>query len=589
MSYSVFRLQGIKTTNDLKGLGKHNKERISFTNPDIDLEKSKNNIELIKCEGSYINAFDKITLNMKKQHYERMKKIRKDRVKTFNQFVNSNKSDVACEMIFTSDEEFFKNLNEDDIKDWARVSLNFVIDDIGIKKENIIHAVIHMDEKTPHLHIVSVPIVNSYDKRIKANRLSISRAKYIENKFELSSLQDKYNFRLKENGFNLERGLKFTDKKHTKTASFKAEIRKSIDEEIKNINKELEKKNDLNLGLNSKNKSLITENYILERELNNKNRTIKNIRDIPKYEKIDFIKIPELEINRNILRQYVINKNEYNNLKNIVTDLNNKYIELQKSYNTLKENYYEINLENERLNKSLKNEIEIKNDYKKQVKEINIAIEKSKNLTGFKRDLINRYDSKINLKEQEHKEELENLERAIERKYKNKICKLENEINDIKDTQFYLSPDEYLAIGISANLTKPMNDLANTNKNEFRDVIKNRALKNLVDEKNRYDRLKNHIKNEKNISEDNEFYYKAFLELYSEINASIDVFEKVGLFKELDRNNIEKIPLWNTDYLEIKEEYENYKFDKEFEENLKLERERKAKERFRENEYHISL
>lgn len=59
--------------------------------------------------------------------------------------------------------------------------------------------------------------------------------------------------------------------------------------------------------------------------------------------------------------------------------------------------------------------------------------------------------------------------------------------------------------------------------------------------------MKKYIKNKDFSSEDTEIYYAAFFSLYNSINKSIDVLEKVGLFKELDRNNIEKIPLWNTD------------------------------------------
>ena len=91
---------------------------------------------------------------MRIQHDERMKTMRADRVKSFDRSLDDSSSDVACEMLFTSDEKFFENMNKDQIRQWAQESLNFVTKDIGIKKENIIHAVVHMDEKTPHLHFL---------------------------------------------------------------------------------------------------------------------------------------------------------------------------------------------------------------------------------------------------------------------------------------------------------------------------------------------------------------------------------------------------------------------------------------------------
>ncbi|MGM1986608.1 plasmid recombination protein, partial [Bacillus cereus group sp. BceL126] len=80
MSYSIFRVQGIKTLSDLRGIGKHNAERVSYTNLDIDREKSKENIELIQCE-SYRNRFNEITKEMKADHDKRMETTRSDRRK----------------------------------------------------------------------------------------------------------------------------------------------------------------------------------------------------------------------------------------------------------------------------------------------------------------------------------------------------------------------------------------------------------------------------------------------------------------------------------------------------------------------------
>lgn len=84
MSYSVFRIQGIKTTGDLVGISKHNKDRVSHTNQDIDTSKSKDNIILIEC-NNYNSKFNDIVAPMKQEHTERMKTMRADRIKTFNQ------------------------------------------------------------------------------------------------------------------------------------------------------------------------------------------------------------------------------------------------------------------------------------------------------------------------------------------------------------------------------------------------------------------------------------------------------------------------------------------------------------------------
>lgn len=233
MSYSVFRVEGVKNTSSLKGLCKHNKDRISNTNPDIDKDKSKDNIVLVECDGTYNKKFNEITKEMRIQHDERMKTMRADRVKSFDKSLDDSSSDVACEMLFTSDEKFFENMNKDQIRQWAQESLNFVTKDIGIKKENIIHAVVHMDEKTPHLHVVAVPLIDTYDKRRKQNTLKISRAKYIQGGKHLTKLQDAYNERMNACGYNLERGEIGTLKVHQRTEDYKKK-------QVKNLIKKLD-------------------------------------------------------------------------------------------------------------------------------------------------------------------------------------------------------------------------------------------------------------------------------------------------------------------------------------------------------------
>lgn len=231
MSYSVFRVEGVKNTGSLKGLSKHNKDRISYTNPDIDKNKSNDNIELIKCEGTYNDKFNSLTNEMRDNHNERMKTMRADRVKSFDKSLDDSSSDVACEMLFTSDDKFFENMNREDVIKWAKSSLDFVTNDIGLKKENIIHAIVHMDEKTPHLHVVAVPLVETYDGRKKENTLKISRAKYIKGGNHLTKLQDRYNDRMNANGYNLERGEVGSIKVHQKTEEYKkAEVKKLIKE-----------------------------------------------------------------------------------------------------------------------------------------------------------------------------------------------------------------------------------------------------------------------------------------------------------------------------------------------------------------------
>ena len=72
----------------------------------------------------------------------------------------------------------------------------------------MLHATVHLDEETPHLHCVVIPLIKKFDKRTNTERYTISKKAYIKDKIHLSELQDKYHKRLTSKGYDLERGIK---------------------------------------------------------------------------------------------------------------------------------------------------------------------------------------------------------------------------------------------------------------------------------------------------------------------------------------------------------------------------------------------
>lgn len=99
--------------------------------------------------------------------------------------------------------------------------MEFVYKDLGYTKEQVLHSTLHLDEKTPHIHCVVVPLVRKFDKRTNTEKYTISKKQYIKDKAHLSTLQDKYYQRLIDNGFNLERGIKNSDNEHISIKEFK--------------------------------------------------------------------------------------------------------------------------------------------------------------------------------------------------------------------------------------------------------------------------------------------------------------------------------------------------------------------------------
>ena len=227
MNYGIFRSQPIMTINDLAQIGSHNKrdKKAYKSNPNIKLELTKNNIELVPLADKYVKGFKLLVKDYEKEHNERMKTEREDRKKTFKQMLDRSNNVIADELMFTATNEFFKDMTRDDIKEWANTCMEFVYKDLGYTKSQVLHATIHLDEETPHLHCVVIPLVKKYDKRTNTERYTISKKQYIRDKYHLSELQDKYHKRLTEKGYDLERGIKGSNAKHQKTKELKKTTR----------------------------------------------------------------------------------------------------------------------------------------------------------------------------------------------------------------------------------------------------------------------------------------------------------------------------------------------------------------------------
>ena len=262
MNYGIFRVEPIMTINDLAQIGSHNKrEKKAYkSNPNIKLELTKNNIELVPLAEKYVKGFKMLVKDYEKEHNERMKNERDDRKRTFTEMLNKSKSVVADELMFTATHKFFNNMSKEKIMRWADTCMDFVYNDLGYKKEQILHSVIHLDEDTPHIHCVVVPLVKKLDKRTNTERFTISKKQYIRDNIHLSELQDVYNLRLRENGFELERGIKGSDRKHIKMKEFKKTTR-YYEDKVTTINKNFD-----NAMIDFEEKMKTTKNTLIDKE-----------------------------------------------------------------------------------------------------------------------------------------------------------------------------------------------------------------------------------------------------------------------------------------------------------------------------------
>ena len=114
MSYAIFRSESINTLKDLGEIGAHNKrDKKSYkSNLDIDMSRSKNNIEIVPLNERYSKGYYELVKEYKKEYEEKQKTTREDRRKPFNKMLDDSNSVVADELMFTSDNEFFKNMSK---------------------------------------------------------------------------------------------------------------------------------------------------------------------------------------------------------------------------------------------------------------------------------------------------------------------------------------------------------------------------------------------------------------------------------------------------------------------------------------------
>ena len=341
MNYAIFRSEPIYTLQDLAQIGSHNKrEKKAYnSNPDINIELSKNNIELVPLTEKYVKGFYNITKEYRKEHDERMKTEREDRKRTFNQMVNNSKNVVADELLFTATKDFFKDMGNEELMLWANTCMEFVYNDLGYTKEQVLHATIHLDEKTPHIHCVVVPLVKKYDKRTDTERYTISKKQYIKDKIHLSELQDMYHKRLTDKGFDLERGIKGSDNKHIKIKEYKSITNK--------LNHELNVKSDK-----------------LDKAMIDFEEKIKTNKKIPFDNKHVVLEKETFESMNNVIKESKKIKElqpKLNKVFNEVDSYANSYKSLEKENQKYKNEVNRLENENDKLkeeNRSLKNYIE---------------------------------------------------------------------------------------------------------------------------------------------------------------------------------------------------------------------------------------
>lgn len=213
MSYCVARMEKMKSDN-LVGIGNHNQRRFSnHSNKDIDVSKSHLNYDILDKVKSYKTDIEGY-INANKSS---KRAVRKDAV-------------LVCEWIITSDSDFFESMSPADTREYFQTAIDFFAERYGSK--NLMYAQVHLDERTPHMHLGIVP----FDKD---NKLT---AKTMFDREALQDIQNELPVYMNERGFKVERGRAGSEAKHLTVQEYK-DVQKEIkkqSEVLDGVKKELE-------------------------------------------------------------------------------------------------------------------------------------------------------------------------------------------------------------------------------------------------------------------------------------------------------------------------------------------------------------
>ena len=145
------------------------------SNPDVDTSRSHLNFHLVTPQRKY-------RAEAEKQIAEAGCRTRSDSVR-------------VVEALVTASPEFFKGKKKAEVRAYFNEALDFM--QKHQSKDTIISAVVHMDEKTPHMHLCFIPL--TADKRLSAKEI-------VGNKKKLTWWQDEFWKHMVKKYPDLERG-----------------------------------------------------------------------------------------------------------------------------------------------------------------------------------------------------------------------------------------------------------------------------------------------------------------------------------------------------------------------------------------------
>ena len=468
----------IPNLKKLKAIFIHNLRKYEKSNnPDLDLNLSKYNVILKGTKNLvedvkklYKVEFDEAVYNYNQKQTREDRKI----LNYLSKIEEDKQKNVATEIILQiGDKEDWQNIDFKDKQKMAEVFKNSleVLEEKGFKIANV---TLHLDETSPHLHVIGVPIGTDFKKGLEKqvsskSVFSIGKLDKLREKIEKTLIEDfnkvyNVNAEKKQEKGLIEEHLSITDYKELKPVidelvkltnknialeEIKEEIKKK-DNEKTNKEEELKTKAKEIAEAEEKAKEIVEKKKTLETDLISSKNKLDNIQKEKEQKDLEielefknlFAKKQEIEKKKKELEQ---KEKELEELEAKEKELENKKKELEE----IRQNKENIDFliaqelekkkqiekkkqEIERLNNSYK-EMEAKlEDEKERIKE-SIEIEKE-NIKKFSDEVIEKKrDEEARLKEKE--EELEKVKTVVVAKEKELQELRENKENVIIELQ----------------------------------------------------------------------------------------------------------------------------------------------------------
>ena len=175
----------ITSKTKLAAVAKHNLRKYKSS------DYSKDNIVIVYGTS---NLIDDVKTVYHKEFDEALEEYNKKqtrpdrRIEDYFEHVAGKEQDMAVEIIIQiGDREFWKQY--DDMKSYIKLSYEIILDELKKKLPQFVvaNAVVHLDEDSPHMHIVGVPVADGYKKGL---RKQVSKRKVFTKEVLSRVLQD---------------------------------------------------------------------------------------------------------------------------------------------------------------------------------------------------------------------------------------------------------------------------------------------------------------------------------------------------------------------------------------------------------------